>query len=1042
MIYAQSQHTHQSTRLLRAFFAGVLLVLLMLAGERVSMAAVVELNSTGGTTATNGLHFFIEDTTHMQVRRLNNTGQVYSPGAIPPSVNLDNGVFLLANTKVYGPSHTVSGFNPTGGMYNTYSITAPIPANPSSAGVQQIATNNLGITAGPQVTINWKYTTPLDFLTADVTIVIPPTYTVSVAKPVRYYHVFDTYLGGSDSGCGVKFTDSNGKAVVGTYPPPSGTTCPSSTSIPAGVTIVESFRERSGLAFSKYCAAGWSTFFTNGGVNCSVLQTAPLSNTIVTSYQDTGIGVEFDFTAPGTYTFSYDFVIGSTVVPAYDHLEIVHDGTATLCPENVTILACTSSTVPCPAGASVNTGTLTGNLKVTPALPAVSITPATFSIGPAVYNPTVVLQGTGAGTYTLSISGISGTVPLNGVKCSNGSIATSCIMTIANTPCVADFECMETGQPYNTPVTTTARNPLYTKLVGTAFTFDVLALQSSGAIATGYTGAVTVELFDATAKPAPFCAFTGTALASQTLTYLAGDNGRKTLAIPVNLSAAYPNLRCQVRQTVPTAVSGCSSDAFAVRPSAIALAATTLTNLPMATAPSSISTPTIKAGTGFMLSGTTSPVASYSGSLALDASKLSAQVTTQDTIPESGGVVGTLTPSLVANAAAISATYNEVGYLYLAPGAYRDDLFTAVDGTTGDCITDTDLNANLSDALSGGKYGCSIGNKISATFGRFIPHHFTLASSGMPAGCVTGGFTYMDQPFTMSASIEARSLADTKTFNYAGPLFARGVVTPQVENANSGVSLTARLSGLGTPFWTGGNYPFVATNFSRQTPADGPYDSLAIGLAATDESGAVLLANRDMDASNASCVPDPSGTSTGTCTAKTAVTTKLRHGRLKLGNAHGSERLDLPVPLRLEYWAGVTKGWAINALDTCSNFSANNFSLSFPTGTAAKPNNLAACETYLPALGGVAPAQTMLLKAPGTGNNGWTDVVLNLASPSGTQCVAIGAAGPAAVSPVPTMTWLQYHWTGAGSALQNPSARATFGIYKNANEFIYMRELH
>jgi len=34
-------------------------------------------------------------------------------------------------------------------------------------------------------------------------------------------------------------------------------------------------------------------------------------------------------------------------------------------------------------------------------------------------------------------------------------------------------------------------------------------------------------------------------------------------------------------------------------------------------------------------------------------------------------------------------------------------------------------------------------------------------------------------------------------------------------------------------------------------------------------------------------------------------------------------------------------------------------------------------------------------------------------------------------------SWLQFNWTGA---LGNPKARATFGVYRNANEFIYMRE--
>jgi MSHA biogenesis protein MshQ len=141
--------------------------------------------------------------------------------------------------------------------------------------------------------------------------------------------------------------------------------------------------------------------------------------------------------------------------------------------------------------------------------------------------------------------------------------------------------------------------------------------------------------------------------------------------------------------------------------------------------------------------------------------------------------------------------------------------------------------------------------------------------------------------------------------------------------------------------------------------------------------------------------------------------------------------------MKLEYWNGA--GWAVNTLDTCSIVAASNFSLSFPVGTVAKPNNLAACETAL-SLAGTAPSQTISLSAPGTGNNGWADVTLNLATPSGTQCSSVGVAGSAALGL--TWPWLQYHWTGAGTALQNPTARATFGIYKKANEFIYLRELY
>ena len=370
-------------------------LILLLCGTSASYATVVEFNNAGGSTSTNGLHFYIDDSTQIQVKRLNNTGQVYDPTLTPPNTNLDNGIFLRGNGKVYGPSHTVVNgfpFNPSGGAFTSRSISATSPANPGAFGDQQISTHNFGITSGPQVTVVWKYTIPFDFITAEVTLVIPAGYSVSAANPVRYYHVVDTFLGGSDNGCGLSYTDSNGKLVVGTYPP-TGSTCPSSTSIPAGVSVVESFRERSGLNFSDYCASSWSSFWIDGGNNCSVTQSANMSNNITTTYQDTGVGIQYNFIAAGTYTFSYDFVVGSPNVPPYDHLEIRHPGTANLCATDFTVLACTSTTVPCPNANIVNTGTLTGSIKNTPAAPSITQTPSTFTLGATASTATVSMLG-------------------------------------------------------------------------------------------------------------------------------------------------------------------------------------------------------------------------------------------------------------------------------------------------------------------------------------------------------------------------------------------------------------------------------------------------------------------------------------------------------------------------------------------------------------------------------------------------------------------------------------------------------------------------
>lgn len=1028
---------------LRTRGPAALTALLLLAAGRPAAATVTEFNSSGGTNASNGLHVYIDDSTRIQILRLNGGGQVYHPNFVPPSGNMDNGIFLRANGKVYGPSHNIGGgYTPSGGLYSTHTLGAASPPNPPGSGIQQSATGNFGITSGPQLTVLWKYTTPLDFITAEVSLTIPAGYAVSSGNPVRYTHVVDTYLGGNDKGCGYK-TGTSGSLVVGTYPPAGGgSVCGSGNGVPSGVSVVESFRERSGQSFSHYCVSDWGSFYSSGGNNCYVGQSAAFSDTIVTNYQDTGAGIQYEFSAPGTYSFSYDFVIGSPAIPQYDHLEIQHDGAATLCPENVTVLACKTAGMPCASDDIVNTGTLTGNVSLTPVSPAVTVTPATFTLGATASTATVALQASApGGTYTLGVSNLS-SIPTNGIKCWNTATSTSsCSMVIANTPCVANFECMDSSvATYNNLVSTpSARNPMYTRLAGTDFKFDVLALQASGALASNYSGTVTVELFDDTASPAPACNAYSAPVASQVLAFAAGDNGRKTLASNINLARAYRKLRCRVRDnTLNPVVYGCSSDDFTVRPLAVTAISSADATADSAGV-SATNTPTIKAGAGFNLAADTGTVG-YDDKPKVNTNLLEWQGGAGTGVLN--GLFATAANSATGNGASGAAfAYDEVGYFRFQPQGVYDDSYTtySADAANGDCTNDASNTLNAA-----GKYGCRFGNTVASPyFGRFIPDHFALASSSLMPACAAGGFSYLDQTLALAASMEARNAANSKTMNYSGA-FAKGVVTPQMLDTLAVAPFTAtvvvatRLGGLGTPVWDRGAYPFVATRVSRLGSPDGPYDSLAFGLSVAD-SDLVPLWDRNMDAANPGCTPDPAGTSSSAASACKAVklaTGKLRYGRLKLDTAHGSELLALPVPLRLEYWNGAG-GWKINTLDSCSTLAASNFSLAFPAGTAAKPNHLAACETAL-SVQGAPPAQTVRLSAPGAGNDGWTDVTLNLDSAAGNQCVALGATGPAALSA--NMKYLQFNWLGTGA--KDPVGRETFGIYKNANEFIYLRELH
>lgn len=984
---------------------------LALAAAPLAQAAGIQFNSSGGTSATNGLHVYIDQNSQIQVRRLNDTGQVYRPIRTPPNLELDNGVFMLANKKVYGPDHNVTSFAPTGGMYNTNTISAATPANPSAAGVQQTATQNLGVTSGPQIAIQWKYTTPLDFLTAEVTLTIPAGYTVNASNPVRYYHVFDTYLGGSDYGCGMTFTDANGKRVVGTYPPTSGTTCPTTSAIPPGVSVVESFRERSGPGFSNYCAAGWSTFYINGSVNCSVLQTANMSNTITSTYQDTGIGIQYTFTAPGTYTFSYDFVVGSPNVPPYDHLEIQHEGAATLCPETATVLACTSSTMPCPALNIVNSGTLTGTLTTSPTTPSITKTPTPFTLGATASTAPVVLQAAAGGTVTLGTTGLSA-IPTNGTKCWNTATNTqSCSLIVTATPCVGNYECLETGATYTNLVTTpSSRNPLYTKLSGTDFKFDVIALQSSGVVATSYTATanVTVELFDDTASPAPTCSAYTSPLASQAVTFAAADNGRKTISTAINLPKAHGKVRCRVKDAnLSPTLYGCSSDTFAVRPSQFTVTAPVLTNATLTGTPKAV------AGENFGLTAAAGVTAGYTGTPLLDTTRVQDH---NSTTIATGTLSGTFSAATGSQATGAAFKYLDVGNIKLLTDAVVDSSFTSVDQSS-DCIS-----GSTSNTASGGKYGCSIGSAASGTFGRWYPSHYSFVGTLTPA-CAVGGFTYMGQDalgvaLTLKAHAttgSAASASDPVTSRYTTGYPNLAAVTISGDNAGTAVALSRLASPVfatmpNSSLWSAGLFTISDSfAFGKLTSADGPYDVFKLKAAVNDAvDGALLIGTAAQTETNA---------------------TKIRFGRVQLQNAYGSERLALPLPVTLQYW---NSGWQKNTLDYCTPLAASQFAWAFPAGTPSRPNDLSACESVLSVAGG-APDYLLTLSAPGAGNAGWADMTLNLgATPSGSSCTS-ATPGTATTANTP---WLQFDWGGAGAV--NPKARASFGVFKSP--LIYRRE--
>lgn len=297
----------------------------------------------------------------------------------------------------------------------------------------------------------------------------------------------------------------------------------------------------------------------------------------------------------------------------------------------------------------------------------------------------------------------------------------------------------------------------------------------------------------------------------------------------------------------------------------------------------------------------------------------------------------------------------------------------------------------------------------SGNVGAFVPDHFDTV---VTQGCSAGSFTYSGQPFTVQIKAMNGAATPVITQNYDGtattsPNFARAVTLSDASATSGGA-----LAGSGV----------VAASFSA-------------GVSTTSAPVFGFTSAKTLPATIKIRAVDSDGVSSLRAVAASSVegTTEIRSGRVQLQNAYGSEYLALPVPVVLQYWNG---SWQKNTVDTCTSILGSQFTWAFPAGTAPRLNNLAACESAV-TVSGTAPSYTVKLGAPGAGNAGWADLALNLgAAATGSACTTVNAGtGYSGVATTANAPWLQYNWTGT---VGNPSARATFGVYKNP--LIYRRE--
>ncbi|MDP2832659.1 MAG: LamG-like jellyroll fold domain-containing protein [Pseudomonadota bacterium] len=561
-----------------------------------------------------------------------------------------------------------------------------------------------------------------------------------------------------------------------------------------------------------------------------------------------------------------------------------------------------------------------------------------------------------------------------------------------------------------------------TKSAGAAFSLDIYALNAARtAQDTAASGAVLVDLLANTttgvALGANNCPASGTTLSVGTVTLAAG----KATASVGGIANAWRDVRARMRYpaTGAATVTACSADNFAVKPAVLTAIAShadwqtagTTTTLANTGAAGGV---VHKAGQPFTLR-----VSGYNAGNAVTSNyDGSPAAATACVLPASGCVAGSLGAGSFSAASGTltsnTASYSEVGAI---SATFTDTAYAGVD-------------SDDSAASCAGFHVCA----GALSIGRFVPDHFDITSNTPAFAPACASFTYLGQPFGFGAglaasptwTITARNSTGSTTRNYSGSLFklAAATVTGQAWSAASG-TVTAvgtlpvvSVSDLGTGSGSLG--------FSVGDPASGGGLVFARAATVAPFDASLTLAASVADSEGVTHAGNPfqhSGIAFDDGNAGTTNDAQMRLGRLRLGNAVGSELLPLPVPLTAQFWNG--QGYVSNSADNCTAISSPT--LTFFSQTA--DNQLAGGETtgsFNATL--VAGNGNLWFTAPGAGHYGFMDV---------------GITAPA---------WLKFNRDGVDQGINgnpdgdllddDPRARATFGKRRGSDKVIIRRELY
>ncbi|WP_374729211.1 DUF6701 domain-containing protein [Natronospira elongata] len=152
---------------------------------------------------------------------------------------------------------------------------------------------------------------------------------------------------------------------------------------------------------------------------------------------------------------------------------------------------------------------------------------------------------------------------------------------------------------------------------------------------------------------------------------------------------------------------------------------------------------------------------------------------------------------------------------------------------------------------------------------------------------------------------------------------------------------------------------------------------------------------------------------------------QIRHGRLNVGNAHGSDRLDLAGIVRTEYYQSEDIGWLPSTGDGCTE----NLTMEVVRVSGAGD----ACI--------IDPDNDSGAGCPGGGEAGKNWSVPPEDGDFNAWFRATNEVGSHVVRPTDMPEWLRYDWSGQDNGHdETPEGTITFGIFDGENRRIDLRE--